>query len=241
MENYYFWLSAYSRKKILLLTFIKSWKWIAPSLVGAFLGYLLLHDALEACHFNAFLSLITSFSLFAVVKYKDKLEKKKFFSFRPCYMIATSVILFWMMITLGLQKFGMFLGVALILFFISPLLNYLPFKLSQAKITLCALFLIGFALVIDFIISLFGNFNYLFISVAQCFIFMLFNAFELKHMDDDLQYGLMQKEIKEMTDNWSFDLAVNFIGMIFFAETVRLVSKIISALQNAKEIKKAVS
>lgn len=241
MENYYFWLSARSRRKLLLVTFIKSWKWIFPSLIGAWAGYLLLYDVLKASHFNAFLSLMTSFSLFAVAKYKDKLEKKNIFLYRLCYMIATSIILFWMMIALGLQKFGMLLGFALILFFISPLLNYLPFKLSQPKISLCALFLIGLALVVDFIISFYGNFNCRFISAVLCFIFMLFNASELKNMDSELQYGLMQKEIKEMTDNWSFDLAVNFIGMIFFAESMRLVSKVISNLPKTKAIKKAAS
>ncbi len=239
MENYYFWLSAFGRKKILLRIFVKSWKWTLPALLAAGLGYFLLHDTLEAAPFNALLSLLTSFSLFAVVKYKDNLQKKNLF--RASYMAATSIILFWIMISLGLPKFGILLSLALVLFFISPVLNYLPLKLSKEKIMLPIWALIILSLVIDFINLFNGDFTCRFASFAFCLGFMLFNALELKQMDKDLQYGLTKEEIKKMTDDWCFDISVNFIGMICFAEAVRLVAKMISNVPVKQEIKKAAS
>lgn len=241
MENYYFWLSARRRRNVLLLTFIKSWKWTLPSLLIASIGYLLLHDYLEASPFNAFFSLVTSFSLFAVVKYKEKLEKKKLFIFRACYMATTGIILFWIMIALGLLNFGYFLSLALVMFFISPFLNYLPLKFSKEAIMLITVALIFLSLIIDFILSFFGDFACHYIAFSFCFGFMLFNAWELKKMDKELQDGLTQEELKKMTDNWCFDLFVNFIGMIYFAEAVRLVAKITSIVPQQKGIKKAVS
>ena len=239
MENYYFWLSAFSRKKILLRTFVKSWKWTLPSLFVAGLGYFLLYDTLKASHFNALLSLLTSFSLLAVVKYEDKLKKKNLF--RASYIAATSIILFWIMIALGLPKFGILLSLALVLFFISPFLNYLPLKLSKDIIILIIFALIMLALIIDFIFLFNGDFTCRFAAFAFCFGFMLFNAFELKQMDKELQDGLTQEELKKMTDNWCFDLSVNFIGMIYYAEAVRLVAKIISNVPVKQKIKKAAS
>ena len=237
MENYYFWLSAFSRKKILLRTFVKSWKWTLPSLIVAGLGYFLLYDILKASHFNAFLSLLTSLSLFAVVKYKDKLKKKNIFLFRASYTAATGIILFWMLIALGLPKLGILLSLALVLFFISPFLNYLPFKLSKERIMLTILALIILSLVIDFINSFNGDFTCRFAAFAFCFGFMLFNALELKQMDKDLQYGLTKADIKRMTDDWCFDLSVNFLGMICFAEAVRLVAKMIFNVPIKQEMK----
>ena len=234
MENYYFWLSAFSRKKILLRTFVKSWKWTLPSLIVAGLGYFLLYDILKASHFNAFLSLLTSLSLFAVVKYKDKLKKKNIFLFRASYTAATGIILFWMLIALGLPKLGILLSLALVLFFISPFLNYLPFKLSKERIMFTIWILIILALGIDFINSFNGDFACRFASFAFCFGFMLFNAYELKQMDKDLQYGLTKEDIKKMTDDWCFDLSVNFLGMICFAEAVRLVAKMIYVTPDKK-------
>ena len=239
MENYYFWLSAFGRKKILLRTFVKSWKWTLPALLAAGLGDFLLHDTLKAAPFNALLSLLTSFSLFVVVKYKDKLQKKNLF--RAAYTAASAIILFWIMISLGLQKFAILLSLALVLFFISPVLNYLPLKLSKEKIMLPIWALIILSLVIDFINSFNGDFTCRFASFAFCLGFMLFNALELKQMDKDLQYGLTKEEIKKMTDDWCFDISVNFIGMICFAEAVRLVAKMISNVPVKQEIKKAAS
>ena len=208
MENYYFWLSAFGRKKILLRTFVKSLKWTLPSLFVAGLGDFLLHDILKASPFNALLSLLTSFSLFAVVKYQDKLKKKNLF---------------------------------LVLFFISPFLNYLPMKLSKERIMLAIMALIILSLVIDFICVFNGDFTCRFAAYAFCLGFMLFNAMELKQMDKDLQYGLTKEEIKKMTDDWCFDISVNFLGMICFAEAVRLIAKIAANVPVKKEIKKAAS
>ncbi len=241
MENYYFWLSAFGRKKILLRTFVKSLKWTLPSLFVAGLGDFLLHDILKASPFNALLSLLTSFSLFAVVKYQDKLKKKNLFLFRAYYMATTSIILFWIMIAIGLQKFGILLSLALVLFFISPFLNYLPMKLSKERIMLAIMALIILSLVIDFICVFNGDFTCRFAAYAFCLGFMLFNAMELKQMDKDLQYGLTKEEIKKMTDDWCFDISVNFLGMICFAEAVRLIAKIAANVPVKKEIKKAAS
>lgn len=241
MENYYFFLSAFSRKKILLRTFVKSWKWTLPSLLVAGLGYFLLNDTLKASPFNALLSLLTSLCLFAVVKYKDKLQKKNLFLFRASYMAATSIILFWVMIALGLPRFGISLSLALVLFFISPFLNFLPLRLSKERVMLAIVALIILSLIIDFICVFNGDFTCRFAAYAFCLGFMLFNAFELKQMDRDLQYGLTKEEIKKMTDDWCFDISVNFIGMICFAEAVRLFAKIISNVPVKREIKKAAS
>lgn len=241
MENYYFCLSAFGRKKILLRTFVKSWKWTLPSLLVAGFGYFLLNDTLKGLPFNAFLSLLTSFSLFAVVKYQDKLKKKNLFLFRATYMATTSIILFWMMIPLGLPKFGILLSLALILFFISPFLNYLPLKLSKESILLAIALLIILAIILDFINSFNGDFSCRFISIAFCLSFMMFNALELKQMDKNLQYGLTKEEIKKMTDDWCFDMSINFLGMICYAEAVRLVAKIISLAPSKKTFEKATS
>lgn len=241
MENYYFCLSAFGRKKVLLRTFVKSWKWTLPSLFVAGLGYFLLYDTLKASPFNAFLSLLTSLSLFAVVKYKDKLKKKNLFLFRASYMTATSIILFWIMIALGLPKFGSILGLALVLFFISPFLNYLPLKLSKETIMLTIGALMILALIFDFINSFNRDFSFHFVSFAFCFSFMMFNAMELKLMDKDLQYGLTTEGIKKMTDDWCFDMSINFLGMICYAEAVRLVAKMISLDPSKKTFEKATS
>lgn len=242
MENYYC-LSARSRKRILFMTFVKSWKWTFPSLLVATLAYILLHDVLKASHFNALLTLLTSFSLFAVVKYKNKLDKKKFFSFQICYALATSVILFWMMITLGFIKFTIFLSLALVLFLISPLINHLrlPFISSREKIIAMIYILIILALIADLIAAFFDIFTCHFASFVFCFGFMLLNALELKQMDKELQYGLTKTDIKNLTDNWSFDMFINFIGMIYYFEAVRLVAKMILSSQNPKIPEKAVS
>lgn len=241
MENYYFCLSAFGRKKILLRTFIKSWKWTLPSLLVAGLGYFLLYDTLKVSPFNALVSLLTSFSLFAVVKYKDKLKKKNLFLYRAFYMAATSIILFWIMIALGLPKFGILFALALVLFFMSPFLNYLPLKLSKERILLAIGVLVILAIILDFINSFNGDFSCRFISFAFCFSFMMFNALELKQMDKDLQYGLTQDEIKKMTDDWCFDISINIIGMICYAEAVRLVAKMISIAPSIKTFQKAAS
>lgn len=232
---------AFSRKKFLLRTFVKSWKWTLPCLCGAWLGYFFLHEGLKAFPFNAFLALLTSLSLFAVVKYKDKLEKKGIFVFRASYMAATTIILFWIMIALGMPNFAGLLSLALVLFVLSPFLNYLPFKLSKQIIMLVILGLIILSLLIDFICIFKGDFTCRFAAFAFCLGFMLFNAAALKQMDKELQDGLTKENVKKMTDNWCFEMAVNFIGMICYAEAVRLVAKMISTVPPQQDVKKVVS
>ena len=56
------------------------------------------------------------------------------------------------------------------------------------------------------------------------------------HWDKFLQKGLMEEEIQTATENWCFDMFGNFIGMIFFSESVRFISKLVPIIVTKKPV-----
>lgn len=235
MEKYY-WLSACDRRNVLLQTFVKSWKWIMWSIFGAFILYFLFDNLLKNSPFVYVLSLLTSLGLFLVTLKKDKLLQKSVFCYRFCYVAATSVILFWMLLFNGVLCFFLFLGLACLLFFASPLLNKLPFELSEKKVLRLVFLIILCFLFINLGLILFNVKNDIFIATTFCLIFMFFNAIELKQMDKLLQKGLTEEELQNMTENWSFDMFGNYIGMLFFSDSVRFISKIFAFSKQKKVV-----
>lgn len=234
MENYYFWLSAQQRRNILLRTFVKSWKWTAAALALACSLYALLHNILHDFAFFYLTSLLTSFSLFFVILYKDKFKKQLLF--RLSYTAATGIILFWILLALEPAKFFLFLFGAVILFVISALFNLLPWKLSQFKIQLMVIPVIALAVILGFVLLLFNINGFYIFSGVFCLLFMLFNAEELSKMDKMLQNGLTSADIKKMTDDWCFDMFGNFIGMFFYPEAVRILSKVKSLSTSSQAV-----
>ena len=235
MEKYY-WFSARDRRKILLQTFVKSWKWILCSVIEALVLYFLFYNLLKNAPFAYLLSLLTSLSLFWVVVKKEKLLQKSVFCFRCCYVAATGVIVFWMMFFNGLLCFALFLLLATLLFLISPWLNKLPFDLTESKVKQSVFVCILCFMVINFVLVMLNISQSIFSATTFCLIFMFFNAMELKQMDKFLQKGLMEEEIQTATENWCFDMFGNFIGMIFFSESVRFISKLVPIIVTKKAV-----